>query len=229
MAGKDKRREQQQHPNQGPGSGSGSKKDDAAAASSSAPALAAMVTPFDHSSRSAAAPDVASSSSSSSSSTRNSSSHRSSLTDMSAAAASAVGGRNNNKNSGSDDLSCKMQPLSLSSPSKSVSSARSGIVGRMRQSSTSSDGTWFCVVCCQKVPSTSRKQLFAIGPCDHPVCAVCSTKMRVLCDQDECPICRQEITKVTVVCVDGTLFTLASNLYFTGSTADLRSLFTPLT
>lgn len=79
-----------------------------------------------------------------------------------------------------------------------------GFRGKQRNASiTSNDSSassgWTCVVCCQKVPSPARKQLFAIGPCDHPVCAVCSTKMRVLCDQDECPICRQDITKVRTV------------------------------
>ena len=59
-----------------------------------------------------------------------------------------------------------------------------------------SGGAWSCVVCCQRVPGPSRKEFYAIGPCDHPVCVECSTKMRVLCDQDECAICRGEITKV---------------------------------
>ena len=133
----------------------------------------ATTTTFDHS-RPAALMAAAAAASSASSSRAGS--HRSSLTDLSAA---------DRRNSSS---SCT-PILSMTSPSKSGG-------GRIRLTSTSSDGSWSCVVCCQKVPSTSRKQLFAIGPCDHPVCAVCSTKMRVLCDQDECPICRQEITKV---------------------------------
>lgn len=58
---------------------------------------------------------------------------------------------------------------------------------------------WSCVVCCQKVPGPSRKELYAIGPCDHPVCYECSTKMRLLCEQNECPICRQEILKVNTI------------------------------
>ncbi|KAI1293597.1 putative E3 ubiquitin-protein ligase [Halotydeus destructor] len=55
---------------------------------------------------------------------------------------------------------------------------------------------WHCVVCCQKVPGPSRRELYAIGHCDHVVCYECSTKMRVLCQQNECPICRQDIPKV---------------------------------
>lgn len=59
-------------------------------------------------------------------------------------------------------------------------------------------GSWTCVVCCQKVPGPNRIDLFAVGPCDHIVCYECSTKMRVLCQQNECPICRQEIEKVCI-------------------------------
>ncbi|KAK2585767.1 hypothetical protein KPH14_010376 [Odynerus spinipes] len=32
--------------------------------------------------------------------------------------------------------------------------------------------------------------------CEHPVCYECSTRMRVLCRQNECPICRQDLPKV---------------------------------
>lgn len=47
-----------------------------------------------------------------------------------------------------------------------------------------------CVVCFRNV------DLFSVGVCDHPVCFECSTRMRVLCNQFECPICRQEMPKV---------------------------------
>nr|XP_022914031.1 E3 ubiquitin-protein ligase ZNF598 [Onthophagus taurus]XP_022914032.1 E3 ubiquitin-protein ligase ZNF598 [Onthophagus taurus] len=47
-----------------------------------------------------------------------------------------------------------------------------------------------CVVCCKKIT------IFAIGTCDHPVCYECSTRMRVLCKQNECPICRRDMQKV---------------------------------
>lgn len=53
-----------------------------------------------------------------------------------------------------------------------------------------------CLVCCQDYPSFKRKAIFAIGPCNHMVCYYCSTKMRVLCDQTECPTCRQELSEV---------------------------------
>lgn len=47
-----------------------------------------------------------------------------------------------------------------------------------------------CVVCFKNV------DIFSIGVCDHPVCYECSTRMRVLCRQNECPICRQDLPKV---------------------------------
>ncbi|XP_074605012.1 uncharacterized protein LOC141858218 [Brevipalpus obovatus] len=53
-----------------------------------------------------------------------------------------------------------------------------------------------CVVCCHTVPGPHRKAIFALGPCDHPICYHCSTKMRALCSQNECPICRQDLSEV---------------------------------
>ena len=49
-----------------------------------------------------------------------------------------------------------------------------------------------CVLCCQEV------NIFALGKCDHPVCYRCSTKMRVLCDQKYCAVCREELDKVRI-------------------------------
>ncbi|XP_050423230.1 E3 ubiquitin-protein ligase ZNF598 [Adelges cooleyi] len=63
---------------------------------------------------------------------------------------------------------------------------------------SSSSGT-SCVICFR--PQT----IFSIGACDHPVCYECSTTMRVLCDQKECPICRRIMTKV--------IFTKEVNLF----------------
>ncbi|XP_039978749.1 E3 ubiquitin-protein ligase ZNF598 [Xiphias gladius] len=50
-----------------------------------------------------------------------------------------------------------------------------------------------CVLCCQEV------NIFAFGKCDHPVCYRCSTKMRVLCEQKYCAVCREELDKVVFV------------------------------
>ncbi|XP_075165959.1 E3 ubiquitin-protein ligase ZNF598 [Haematobia irritans] len=47
-----------------------------------------------------------------------------------------------------------------------------------------------CVVCFKQC------LIFSVGECDHPVCYECSTRMRVLCEQNECPICRQVLSKV---------------------------------
>ncbi|XP_044734266.1 E3 ubiquitin-protein ligase ZNF598 isoform X2 [Chrysoperla carnea] len=47
-----------------------------------------------------------------------------------------------------------------------------------------------CVVCFKNV------DIYSIGDCDHPVCFECSTRMRVLCLQNECPICRRDMPKV---------------------------------
>ncbi|XP_069590700.1 E3 ubiquitin-protein ligase ZNF598 [Ranitomeya imitator] len=50
-----------------------------------------------------------------------------------------------------------------------------------------------CVLCCQEM------DVFAFGKCDHPVCYRCSTKMRVLCEQKYCAVCREELDKVVFV------------------------------
>ncbi|XP_049801549.1 E3 ubiquitin-protein ligase ZNF598 [Schistocerca nitens] len=47
-----------------------------------------------------------------------------------------------------------------------------------------------CVVCFKNV------SIYSVGECDHAVCYECSTRMRVLCRQNECPICRQDMPKV---------------------------------
>lgn len=48
-----------------------------------------------------------------------------------------------------------------------------------------------CVVCFKVVA------IYSVGECDHPVCYECSTRMRVLCEQNECPICRANLSKVS--------------------------------
>lgn len=56
--------------------------------------------------------------------------------------------------------------------------------------SSADDSENACVVCFKNV------EIYSIGECDHPVCYECSTRMRVLCKQHECPICRQGLEKV---------------------------------
>ncbi|XP_060523372.1 E3 ubiquitin-protein ligase ZNF598-like isoform X2 [Cylas formicarius] len=53
-----------------------------------------------------------------------------------------------------------------------------------------SDADNLCVVCFKNV------EIYSIGCCDHAVCFECSTRMRVLCKQNECPICRGDLPKV---------------------------------
>uniref|UniRef100_A0A915J1A7 RING-type E3 ubiquitin transferase n=1 Tax=Romanomermis culicivorax TaxID=13658 RepID=A0A915J1A7_ROMCU len=54
-------------------------------------------------------------------------------------------------------------------------------------------GGIICIICCHKT------DLLCVGPCDHPVCFECTTRMRVLCLSKECPICRTENELVYVV------------------------------
>ena len=54
-----------------------------------------------------------------------------------------------------------------------------------------------CDICAQNVPGPEREKIFASGKCDHPVCYVCSARLRAICDQYECPICREKLDNVT--------------------------------
>ena len=60
-------------------------------------------------------------------------------------------------------------------------------------SEVSECGEDHCPVC------LNRCRIFAVGLCNHHVCSECSTRMRVLCGQNECPICRQDMPKVGLV------------------------------
>lgn len=62
--------------------------------------------------------------------------------------------------------------------------------GNAKATTAAGDDSNACVVCFKNV------DLFSVGECDHPVCYECSTRMRVLCQQNECPICRQVLSKV---------------------------------
>ncbi|XP_043279715.1 E3 ubiquitin-protein ligase ZNF598 isoform X2 [Venturia canescens] len=61
---------------------------------------------------------------------------------------------------------------------------------RVGHNSGSTGNANACVVCYRDV------EIYSIGLCEHPVCYECSTRMRVLCQQNECPICRQDLPKV---------------------------------
>ena len=41
-------------------------------------------------------------------------------------------------------------------------------------------------------------KLWSVGECRHPICYVCSTRLRVLCEKKDCPVCRESMDKVSV-------------------------------
>ncbi|XP_076823928.1 uncharacterized protein LOC143469989 isoform X2 [Clavelina lepadiformis] len=47
-----------------------------------------------------------------------------------------------------------------------------------------------CMVC------SDDFEFYAFGVCFHPICHKCSTKLRVLCDDKQCPTCRIELNEV---------------------------------
>lgn len=59
---------------------------------------------------------------------------------------------------------------------------------RKRASESEDDG--ICDLCVQKI------KIYAIGYCDHPICYRCSGKMRVLCEQVDCAVCRVNMKKI---------------------------------
>ncbi|XP_073813766.1 E3 ubiquitin-protein ligase ZNF598 [Musca autumnalis] len=86
--------------------------------------------------------------------------------------------------------------MSADNNKKSKKSSQNGKTNAASNASNSTSNTATnvddntCVVCFKTV------EIFSIGECDHPVCYECSTRMRVLCEQNECPICRQVLSKV---------------------------------
>ncbi|XP_078610584.1 E3 ubiquitin-protein ligase ZNF598-like [Branchiostoma floridae x Branchiostoma japonicum] len=65
-----------------------------------------------------------------------------------------------------------------------------------------------CVLCC------GEPEILAVGECDHPVCWKCSTRMRVLCQQNYCAVCRKDLDKV--------VFTTRRQTFSSISTEHLR-------
>lgn len=49
-----------------------------------------------------------------------------------------------------------------------------------------------CPVCHEGI------DVFAVGCCDHVICYKCSCRMRVLCEQFYCPICRTDLPQVSL-------------------------------
>lgn len=48
-----------------------------------------------------------------------------------------------------------------------------------------------CPVCHEGI------EIYAVGCCDHVICYKCSCRMRVLCEQFYCPICRTDLPQVS--------------------------------
>lgn len=63
---------------------------------------------------------------------------------------------------------------------------------------TSAKEEQICNICAQNVPGPEREKIFAYGKCDHHVCYVCSARLRVICEQSECPICREKLEYVSI-------------------------------
>ena len=90
---------------------------------------------------------------------------------------------NGNKKSGAGDGKPKRKNVGKSKgPSEEM--------GRKREESEGDDGEGLCQVCMNKMT------VFSVGQCNHAICFVCSTRMRVLCQKNECAICRQDMPMV---------------------------------
>nr|SVE90981.1 EOG090X01BP [Daphnia sinensis] len=81
------------------------------------------------------------------------------------------------------------------------------VLDSLNQKTSDNSENTCCPVCFKDV------EIFSIGICDHPICHECSTRMRVLCKEDACPICRQELTKVAFVKEAKPFQLLMLNLY----------------
>lgn len=49
-----------------------------------------------------------------------------------------------------------------------------------------------CVLCFNDI------ELYAVGECDHALCHKCFVRLRVLCNDDQCPVCRNSLPKVVL-------------------------------
>jgi len=74
-------------------------------------------------------------------------------------------------------------------------------------SECSNPGEDACQVCMNKM------EVFSVGECNHPVCHICSTRMRVLCQRNECAICRQDLPKVIYTLAELKFEDIKDNIY----------------
>ena len=73
-------------------------------------------------------------------------------------------------------------------PRRKIDVAQTPVPERERLFSECSEDQ--CSVCWNDI------KIFAVGFCNHTVCYQCIARMRVLCAQNECAICRQDMPKV---------------------------------
>lgn len=104
--------------------------------------------------------------------------------------------KGNHNKSSSGNVAPRHQNSSRNSAPRGASGGSGGgsaRIPRIRQISEADlhgMGDKTCIVCYKDV------KYFSVGPCDHSVCFECSSRMRVLMEQNECPICRQKIEHV---------------------------------
>ena len=95
------------------------------------------------------------------------------------------------------------------SSSNSASLSNSANKSVNKSSSNNKDKTQsepVCDICAQNVPGPEREKIYAYGKCDHHVCYVCSARLRAICDQQECPICREKLEDVVFCANKSKLF-----------------------
>eukprot|EP00042_Codosiga_hollandica_P043624 m.415721 g.415721 ORF g.415721 m.415721 type:complete len:985 (+) comp56605_c0_seq1:119-3073(+) len=59
--------------------------------------------------------------------------------------------------------------------------------------SSSSSSLETCLIC------SDHSALFCVGKCNHVMCFKCSARLRVLCKDNACPVCRAELLQVVIV------------------------------
>ena len=75
-------------------------------------------------------------------------------------------------------------------PDANSSSETLDSMGQENGSQIDQDSDGVCMVCANDIA------IYAVGDCNHFICFKCSMKMRILCQEKFCPICRKELSKV---------------------------------
>ena len=61
---------------------------------------------------------------------------------------------------------------------------------------------WTCLICCELSPFK------VVGKCNHPICITCSARLRELCEQKYCPVCREDLAKVSCKKYNNYIYTI---------------------